>query len=114
MANEKLYVGNISYGTNKEDLQDLFGQHGDVVDAVIITDRMTGRSRGFGFVTMGTEKEAEAALSLSGFELDGRELQVNVAQERREGGGGGRRGGGGRGGFGGGGGGNRSRGRWDD
>lgn len=105
----KLYVGNLSYSTNEEALQNAFGADGRQVEEVaIITDRDTGQPRGFAFVTMGSDADAEAAVNaLDGQELDGRTLKVNEAQERRprfgDGGFGGRGGGGG-GGPGGGGG----------
>ena len=99
----KLYVGNLSYNTSSSDLEQLFGQHGTVQSAEVIQDRETGRSKGFGFVQMGTDEEAQAAISaLNGQEHDGRALTVNEAKPREDRGGGG---GGGRGGYGGGGGG---------
>ena len=105
----KLYVGNLSFNTTEGELRDTFGAHGSVVDAIVMTDRMSGRSRGFGFVTMSTPEEAEAAINaLNGTNIDNRALTVNVArpkEERSFGGGGGGGGGGGRGGYGGGGGG---------
>src|SRR5688572_7687276 len=97
MNNNKLFVGNLSFNTTENDLQDTFAAHGTVVEANLITDRMTGRARGFGFVTMSTDEEANKAVeALNGAELDGRSLTVNVARprEERSGGGGG---GGGRG-----------------
>ena len=100
----KLYVGNLSFQTGEADLNDLFSQHGSVDSCRIITDRDTGRSRGFGFVEMSSKAEGEAAMSaLSGKEVDGRALTVNEAkpQEPRNGGGG-RSGGGRRQSFGGG------------
>ena len=106
----KLYVGNLSFNTSNEDLQELFGQAGTVESANIVEDRETGRSRGFGFIEMSSKEEAQAAIEqLNGKEVDGRSLTVNEAKprEERSGGGGGNRGGGGRGGYGGGGGGNR-------
>src|SRR5215207_3465706 len=106
----KLYVGNLSYNTTGSDLEQLFAQHGSVTSAEVIQDRDTGRSKGFGFVQMGSDSEAQAAISaLNGQEHDGRALTVNEAKPREDrprGGGGG--GGGGRGGYGGGGGGGRS------
>src|SRR5687768_5160314 len=106
----KLYVGNLSYNTTSSDLEQLFSQHGTVQSAEVIQDRDTGRSKGFGFVQMGSDAEAQAAIAaLSGQEHDGRALTVNEAKPREDrprGGGGG--GGGGRGGYGGGGGGGRS------
>jgi len=99
----KLYVGNLSYNVNSSDLEQLFAQHGTVQSAEIIQDRDTGRSKGFGFVQMGSDGEAQAAIAaLNGQEHDGRALTVNEAKPREDRGGGG---GGGRGGFGGGGGG---------
>jgi RNA recognition motif-containing protein len=102
---KKLYVGNLSYNVSSSDLEQLFAQHGTVQSAEVIQDRDTGRSKGFGFVEMGTDEEAQAAIAaLSGQQHDGRALTVNEAKPRepRSGGGGG---GGGRGGYGGGGGG---------
>ena len=99
---KKLYVGNLSYNVNNGDLEQLFGQHGTVTSAQIINDRESGRSKGFGFVEMATDAEADAAIAaLNGQQHDGRTLTVNEARPREEGGGGGG-GGGGRGGFGGG------------
>ncbi len=107
---KKLYVGNLAYGVSSSDLQQLFSQHGTVQSAEVINDRATGRSKGFGFVEMGTEQEAQAAIAaLNGQDHNGRALTVNEAKprEERRGGGGGYGGGrgGGRGGYGGGGGG---------
>ncbi len=104
----KLYVGNLSYGTTSSDLEQLFAKHGSVQSAEVISDRETGRSKGFGFVQMGTDEEAQAAIAaLNGQEHDGRPLTVNEARPREErprgGGGGGGGYGGGRGGGGGGG-----------
>lgn len=98
----KLYVGNISFNTSDQDLEELFGSVGTVQSANIVEDRETGRSRGFGFVEMSSKEEGEAAIEqLNGKEIDGRELKVNEAKPRENRGGGG---GGGRGGYGGGGG----------
>ena len=78
-----LYVGNLTFNTTTADLESLFGQHGEVKKAQVITDRDTGRSRGFGFVEMGSSEEATAAInSLNGKNVDGRDLTVNVAKER--------------------------------
>ena len=104
----KLFVGNLSFQTTENDLQDAFAQHGTVVEANLMMDRMSGRPRGFGFVTMSTAEEAEKAIeALNGKDLGGRALTVNVARPREErtggGGGGGGRGYGGGGGGGGGG-----------
>jgi len=87
----KLYVGNLSYDINKSDLEQMFAAHGTVTSAQVITDRETQRSKGFGFVEMGTEQEAQTAISaLNGKSIDGRALTVNEArpQEPRSGGGG--------------------------
>jgi RNA recognition motif-containing protein len=109
-----IYVGNLSYQTDDRELEDLFAPHGDITSARVITDRETGRSKGFGFVEMPDRAQAEAAIeALNGNEIDGRELRINEAKPRedrpRGGGGGGGYGGGGRsgggGGYGGGGGG---------
>lgn len=104
----KLYVGNLSFNTSNQDLNELFGTVGTVESSNIIEDRETGRSRGFGFVEMATKEDGENAIAqLNGKEVDGRQLKVNEAkpQESRGGGGGrgGYGGGGGRGGYGGGG-----------
>jgi len=120
----KLYVGNLSYNATSSDLEQLCSPHGTVQSAEVIQDRETGRSKGFGFVQMGSDAEAQAAIAaLNGQENDGRALTVNEAKPREPrsgggggggyggGGGGGGRGGsgGGRGGYGGGGGGGRGR-----
>src|SRR6202142_35455 len=107
----KLFVGNLSFNTTENDLQDAFAAFGTVTEANLMMDRATNRPRGFGFVTMSSAEEAQKAIDgLNGKELDGRALTVNVAKPREERppGGGGRReygGGGGGGGYGGGGGG---------
>ena len=94
----KLYVGNISWGTSEADLSECFRQYGDVLDAKIIMDRETGRSKGFGFVTMGDSEQARVAMEkLDGHMLDGRPLRVNEAQDRNDNRGRGGYGGGGRG-----------------
>jgi len=111
----KLFVGNLSFNTTENDLQDAFAAHGTVIEANLMMDRMTNRPRGFGFVTMGTAEEAQAAINaLNGREIDGRALTVNVAKprEERSGGGGGGGGGGGRRDYGGGGGGGGRRSRY--
>ena len=114
---KKLYVGNLAYTVSDSDLLRLFEAHGTVQSAQVIMDRDTGRSKGFGFVEMGSDQEAQAAITaLNGTEVEGRALTVNEARPKPEGGGGGGRGGygggrggggGGRGGYGGGGGGGR-------
>ena len=109
MSNSKLYVGNLSFKTTEDELRSAFGQFGSVTDVYVAMDKMTGRPRGFAFVTMGTAEEAKAATDkLNGTDLGGRQLTVNEARpkEDRPGGGFGGGGGGGRG-FGGGGGGER-------
>lgn len=104
----KLYIGNLSYDTTEADLQAAFGAHGEIRSAQVVTDRDTGRSRGFGFVEMDDRAQAEAAMNaLNGTQLRGRTLVVNEARPREDrprGGsyGGGSYGGGSRGGFGGG------------
>jgi len=112
MSNSKLFVGNLSFNTTENDLQDTFAAHGTVVETNLMMDRVSGRPRGFGFVTMSTPEEAQAAIDkLNGASIDGRALTVNVAKPREERGssGGGGRPSGGRGGYGGGGGGGRDR-----
>ena len=94
---KRLYVGNLSYNTTDADLRDLFGQSGTVVDTKVMSDRETGRPRGFAFVEMSTDSEATNAIAeVNGRDLDGRTLKVNEAQERSSGGGRGGRSGGGR------------------
>src|SRR5215208_5757759 len=101
---KKLYVGNLSYDVDSSQLEQLFSAHGTVESAQVISDRDTGRSKGFGFVEMASDSEAQAAIAaLNGQEHGGRALTVNEARPKEERSGGG--GGGGRGGFGGGGGG---------
>ena len=81
----KLYVGNLSFDTTENDIQDLFAEVGTVREAVLIQDKMTGKSRGFGFVTMSTDEEAQnAAQQLNGKDLHGRNLTVNEARPREE------------------------------
>jgi RNA recognition motif-containing protein len=100
----KLYVGNLAYGVTSSDLQTMFEAFGTVQSAQVIMDRDTGRSKGFGFVEMGSDAEAQAAIAgLNGKEADGRALTVNEARPKEGGSGGGRGGSGGRGGYGGGG-----------
>ena len=98
----KLFVGNLSFNTTVNDLQDAFAAHGAVTETNLMMDRATGRSRGFAFVTMGTPEEAQKAIAaMNGASLDGRLLTVNIAKPREErpgGGGGPRRGYGGGGG----------------
>jgi RNA recognition motif-containing protein len=90
----KLFVGNLSFNTTENSLQDAFAAHGTVTEANLMMDRMSGRPRGFGFVTMSTPEEAQKAIeALNGAQLDGRALTVNIARPREDrppGGGGGR------------------------
>ena len=109
---KKLFVGGLSWGTTDEGLHGAFSKFGEIAEAKVITDRETGRSRGFGFVTFANDESAASAITeMNGTELDGRAIKVNEAEDKpaRSGGGGGGRGGygGGRGGRGGGGGGGR-------
>ncbi len=100
-----IYVGNLPYAADDNQLQDLFSAHGTVTSARVIMDRMTGRSKGFGFVEMPDRAEADAAINaLNGTDLEGRALRVNESQPKPRGGGGG--------GYGGGGGGGRRDNRW--
>ena len=83
--NSKLYVGNMSFNTTEADLRDAFGQFGSVTDVYIASDRMTGRPRGFAFVTFGTEAEAQVAVEkMNGVDMDGRQLTVNEAKPKEE------------------------------
>jgi RNA recognition motif-containing protein len=101
---KNIYVGNLAWAVTSDDLLEMFGQYGKVTSAQVITDRETGRSRGFGFVEMENDEEAQKAIeALNGSTHENRQLTVNVAKEREDRGGGGG-GGGGRGGYGGGGG----------
>ncbi len=101
----KLYVGNLPFNSTETDLQDLFGQAGTVSEVMLIQDKFTGKSRGFAFVTMGTDEDAQNAINqLHGKSIEGRSLTVNEARPREE-----RAGGGGGGGYGGGGGGGGGR-----
>ncbi len=94
----RLYVGNLSYSTTEDKLREAFQAHGNVVSATVLLDRMSGRSRGFGFVEMSSDEEAQKAIAaMNGADVDGRALTVNEARAREEGGG--SRGGGGGGRF---------------
>ena len=85
MDNNKLYVGNLPYSVNSDELRSLFSEFGEITDAVVITDRMSGRSKGFGFVTFaGEEMAKKATKAMSGKEVDGRKIVVNVARPREE------------------------------
>jgi RNA recognition motif-containing protein len=100
---KRLYVGNLAYTVSSDDLQQLFEQYGTVTSAQVLSDRETGRSRGFGFVEMSDDAEADGAIEqLDGQDHEGRRLTVNEARPRTPGGGGSRGGGGGYGGYGGG------------
>ena len=80
-----IYVGNLPFNTSEEEIRDLFGQHGNVLSVKLIVDRVTGKSRGFGFVDM-DQNDAESAIgALNGHEVQGRNLKVNEARERKEG-----------------------------
>ncbi|MCA9389789.1 RNA-binding protein [candidate division WWE3 bacterium] len=85
MQENKLYVGNLPYSTTQDQLSEVFSQFGEVIEAVIITDRNTGRSKGFGFVTMANNEAAQAAIAgMNGQEMEGRALVVNVARPKKE------------------------------
>lgn len=82
---KKLYVGNLAYSVTSSQLQDLFAQHGTVATATVIEDRMSGRSKGFGFVEMSSDEEADTAMNaLNGQDLDGRALKINEARPKTE------------------------------
>lgn len=82
---KRLFVGGLSYSINDDQLRDLFAQYGDIVDVKVITDKFTGRSKGFGFVEMANDEEADKAISeLNDKEIDGRKIAVNVARPREE------------------------------
>jgi len=85
----RIYVGNLPFRTNSEELRDLFAEHGEVRDCVIPVDRDSGRSRGFGFVDMDDDEARTAITALDGYDMDGRQLRVNEARPRGGGGGGG-------------------------
>jgi len=86
----KVYVGNLSWNTTDDTLRDAFGNYGQVLDSIVMRDRDTGRSRGFGFVTFSSNQEAETAIqNLNEQDLDGRRIKVNLANARTGGGGGG-------------------------
>jgi RNA recognition motif-containing protein len=110
----RLYVGNLSFSSTNDTVRQAFSQFGEITDVHVVSDRETGQSRGFGFVTMGSADAAQRAIAeMNGAMLDGRALKVNEAEERQGGGGrGGGGGGGGRGGGGGGRGGGGGGGRW--
>lgn len=85
MDNKKLFVGNLPWSVTSDTLRELFGEFGEIVDAVVITDRMSGRSKGFGFVTFATEEQAAAAVEARhNYAVEGRNIVVNVARPREE------------------------------
>ncbi len=85
MDNKKLFVGNLPWSVNNDSLRDLFSQVGEVVEAMVITDRMSGRSKGFGFVTFATEEAAQAAIQqMNEKEIEGRKIIVNVARPKED------------------------------
>ncbi len=97
---KKLFVGSLSWDTNNDGLHAAFSPHGEIEEAIVVSDRDTGRSRGFGFVTFSDDESADKALAaLNGTDLDGRTIKVDVAQAKQRSGGGGGGGGGGRGGY---------------
>ncbi len=84
MSNKnKLYIGNLSLSVDESKLRNLFSPYGDIEDLILITDRETGRSRGFGFITFANKEDAQKALEQNGKEMNGRTLKVNVAMDRR-------------------------------
>ncbi|MBP9722551.1 MAG: RNA-binding protein [Gammaproteobacteria bacterium] len=85
MDQRKLFVGNLPFKISSNDLQDIFEEYGEVEDLVIISDRETGRSKGFGFVTFTSQENAKKALALDGKEIQGRQIRVNIAKEKEEG-----------------------------
>jgi len=93
MDKNKLFVGSLPWSLNNDSLRELFAQYGEITEAVVIMDRNTGRSRGFGFVTFAKEEDAQKALEMSGKDVEGRALVVNMSKPRED------RGGGGGGGF---------------
>jgi RNA recognition motif-containing protein len=91
MSQSKIYVGNLSYNTTEDELRDYFAQYGHIEDIKLIIDFNTGRSKGFGFITFGSDQDCENALAANGVELSGRKLKVNIARDdNRTGGGAGR------------------------
>lgn len=85
MAQNKIFVRNMSFATSAEELQSTFAEYGDIDDINIITDRLTGRSRGFAFITFVRQQSAETALKLNGTEVNGRKLEVSMAKEKEKG-----------------------------
>jgi len=91
MDKNKLFVGSLPWSINESSLKELFSQYGEITEAIVITDRDTGRSKGFGFVTFANEESAQKALEMSGKEVEGRSIVVNVAKPREQRSGGGYR-----------------------
>ena len=91
MSQNKVYVGSLSYDVTADDLQSFFGQYGDIEETRLITDRETGRSKGFAFITYANQNGAQAALVANGVELQGRKIRVNIARDNNGNGGGRRR-----------------------
>lgn len=89
MEKNKLFIGGLPWSINNDSLKELFAQYGEISEAIVITDRDTGRSKGFGFVTFANEESAKKALEMDGKEVEGRNIIVNVARPREERGGGG-------------------------
>lgn len=84
MEKNKIFVGSLPWSVNNDSLKELFAQYGEITEAVVITDRDTGRSKGFGFITFATEESAQKALEMSGKEVEGRAIVVNIAKPREE------------------------------
>lgn len=89
MEKNKIFVGSLPWAINSDSLRELFSQYGEITEAVVINDRQTGRSKGFGFVTFAKEEDAQKALEMNGKEIEGRTIVVNIARPREERGGGG-------------------------
>ena len=89
MGKNKLFIGSLPWSITNESLAELFAKYGEVTEAIVITDRDTGRSKGFGFVTFAREEDAQKALEMDGKEVDGRTIVVNIAKPREDRGGGG-------------------------
>lgn len=84
MQNNKLFIGSLPWSITNDKLQELFSQYGEITEAIVITDRATGRSKGFGFVTFAQEADAQKALEMDGKEVEGRTIVVNVAKPRED------------------------------
>jgi cold-inducible RNA-binding protein len=82
MSKNKIYVGNLPFSSTEADLSDLFSQHGSIVECKLIADRYSGRSKGFAFITFSSDEDASSALSKDGYEIDGRQIRVNIAEPR--------------------------------